>query len=374
MHGYSTCIIALLCLFTSARATAQDTASAATVPPVETTTAAAAEEVDAAEESAWELTGAVDGYYMYNFNETGFPTSFTALHNTFTLGMANLILKKEGKVGFVADLAFGPRAEAANGRFADESGLLPTLSAIKQLYVTYSPTEAVTFTFGNFGTFVGYELIDATGNINYSTSYLFSNGPFYHTGLKANVALGESFGFMLGVFNDTDNKFDPVPGKHVGAQLSASQGKLSAYLNFLYGKDAELEGDRDVNELVTDLTATFAASDKLSLGLNVARYNKTLDGDGQGGYFGSALYASILPSEKFGLGLRGEYFNFDDGDDAIDNNSVIALTATGNIYIGNLRLIPEFRIDLGSEDLFETADGELVGNNSGLILAAVYAF
>ena len=63
------------------------------------------------------------------------------------------------------------------------------LSAIKQLFITYSPVEKLTFTLGNFGTHVGYEVIDAPANVNYSTSYMFSNGPFYHTGLKADYAI-----------------------------------------------------------------------------------------------------------------------------------------------------------------------------------------
>jgi hypothetical protein len=49
---------------------------------------------------------------------------------------------------------------------------------------------------GNFSTHVGYELIDSKNNINYTVSYMFSNGPFFHTGVKANYALSDKFGFM----------------------------------------------------------------------------------------------------------------------------------------------------------------------------------
>ena len=64
------------------------------------------------ETSALEVSGFVDAYYQYSFNESPFPTSFTETHNSFTPGMANVVLAKTtGKVGFVADVAVGPRAE-----------------------------------------------------------------------------------------------------------------------------------------------------------------------------------------------------------------------------------------------------------------------
>jgi hypothetical protein len=325
------------------------------------------------EEGELTISGFVDGYYLFNFNGANaspINTSFTEFNNMFTLGMANVLFAKEGdKVGFVADLAWGPRAEAANGT---GEGILT--AAIKQLYMTYAASDAVTLTFGNFSTFVGYELIDAPGNVNYSTSYLFSNGPFYHTGLKADFALSDNFGAMVGVFNDTDSKFDFTGGKHIGAQLSASTGGLSAYLNFITGKEEE-RGDNDLMEYEIDLTATYDVSENFMLGLNVAQYGTSLDGSDMGGFFGAALYSTITTSETFALGLRAESFTFQGGEGGDDAN-VLALTASGNITIGNLRLIPEIRVDLADEaDGFFFDDEEAaVGSLPAFILAAVYSF
>lgn len=49
----------------------------------------------------------------------------------------------------MADIGFGPRAEAANNTIYANS-----IIAIKQLYVTYAPAEFVDITFGNFSTFL----------------------------------------------------------------------------------------------------------------------------------------------------------------------------------------------------------------------------
>jgi len=94
---------------------------------------------------------------------------------------------------------------------------------------------------------------------------MFSNGPFYHTGLKADIALTDKIGMMVGLFDDTDSKLDFVPGKHFGAQLSYSDEKTGIYLNYIGGQD--FEGDTllpAVNGHQFDLTATYQLTEKLA--------------------------------------------------------------------------------------------------------------
>ncbi|HLO82140.1 MAG TPA: outer membrane beta-barrel protein, partial [Chitinophagaceae bacterium] len=60
------------------------------------------------------ISGFVDAYYRYDFskNPANNRTSFTNSHNSFELGMASIKLEHTiGKVGFVADLGFGKRAQ-----------------------------------------------------------------------------------------------------------------------------------------------------------------------------------------------------------------------------------------------------------------------
>ncbi|MCB0551346.1 MAG: porin [Phaeodactylibacter sp.] len=367
----------ILILFFDTFISAQDAEIASTA---ELATAMAAEPEEEPEEESkfpFEVSGFVDVYYAYSFSDEfpslttrPLPTSFTETTNSFSLGMANLVFSKEGKVGFVADLAVGPRAEVANGF----SGT--TLAAIKQLYVTYSPLDWLAFTMGNYGTHVGYEVIDAPANINYSTSYMFSNGPFYHTGIKADFALSENFGAMIGLFDDTDSKFDFVEGKHLGAQLSYSNESVGIYLNYIGGRD--VEGDSLAAEVTgrqVDLTATFQASDELGLGINAtSKTNVVSEGDNTS-WFGAALYANYAFSDLFTLGLRGEYIGDPDGEilGATDGN-VLSLTASGNFHIGALTIIPEFRVDTASDEVFPGDDGKLTQSLPVFLVAAVYSF
>ena len=76
-------------------------------------------------------------------------------------------------------------------------------------------------------------------NFNYSTSYLFSNGPFSHVGLKADFAISDDFSLMLGVMNPWDTNDITTTGEYsFGAQL----GYKGQYLNFYYdsGKNGGL--------------------------------------------------------------------------------------------------------------------------------------
>lgn len=316
------------------------------------------------------ISGFVDAYYAYSFTDTPLPTSFTGAQNAFSLGMASVAISREGKVGFMVDLAVGPRAEVANGF----SGT--TLSAIKQLFVTYNPAEWVKLTLGNFSTFVGYELIDAPGNINYSTSYMFSNGPFYHTGLKADFSLSEQWGLMVGVFNDTDSKMDFTPGKHIGAQLSYTGGDFGVFLNYLGGKN--VEGDSLTPSITGhqfDLTATCQLTEKLGLGLN-ATSKTNVPGEGDNAtWHGAAVYANYAFSNDFTLGFRGEYIGDPDGVIlGLADDKILSLTLSGNFHAGPLTIIPELRADMATREAYSDAGGKFTKALPVALLAVVYAF
>lgn len=368
---------AIALLIFTLQAKAQEQLAAADKPVVATTTTGETAEAEAAAEEEsklpFEISGFVDVYYQYSLIESPVPTSFTEAFNTFSLGMANLAISKDdGKVGFMIDLGVGPRAEVANGFTGT------TLSAIKQLYVTYAPSDWLKLTAGNFSTFVGYELIDAPLNVNYSMSYMFSYGPFYHTGLKADFTISESFGAMVGIFNDTDSKFDFTEGKHFGAQLSFTKGDFAAYLNYLGGKN--VEADSIIPSMTghqVDLTATFQATEKFGLGLNTTmRNNDPSEGEATS-WFGAALYANYAFSDAFTFGFRGEYLGDSDGLIlGATDGSVLDLTFSGNIKKGPLTIIPEFRIDLANKEVFTDASngGKFTKTAPMLLLAAVYSF
>ncbi|MFD2585872.1 outer membrane beta-barrel protein [Croceitalea marina] len=309
-------------------------------------------------EKKFTLGGSVDTYFRTNLSSTDVgaqnPGTSFADGTGFNLGMANLIASYEsGKVGAVADLVFGPRGDAAVG------GDIPY---VNQLYAYWNVSESTTLTFGRFNTFLGYEVISPTGNFNYSTSYLFSSGPFSHVGLKADFALSDDFSLMLAIMNPTDTNFNSGTGAYsLGAQL----GYSGQYLNFYY------DGG-EVLGFEVDYTGGVDLSDDFFLGINAA-----LATDEGNGFYGAALYPQYKTSEAFTLGLRGEYFQPTiDGIDTGDIPSVLGLTLTGSYSVDNLTFKPEIRLDSWSDDapVFFDNDGEATNGLSSFLIAAVYSF
>ncbi|BDD01661.1 porin [Persicobacter psychrovividus] len=338
------------------------------------------------EKSPLEISGFIDTYYRYS-NVKESLTSFADGNNSFSLGMANIVFSKQvGNVGFVADLAVGPRAIQANGQAieTDDGTIVDNnLSIIKQLYVTWAATEKLTFTMGNFSTHVGYELIDANGNYNYSTSYLFSNGPFYHTGVKADYAFSDKFAVMAGIFNETDTKFASINPKYFGGQIFfAPVEGWDVYLNYIGGSaDGDLVFTQEF-----DITTTYTVNDDFLIGFNGAIAPTTIKdeaGDITDQFSGAAMYLNYSLSEKFGLGFRGEYFATSVKQENFDGSTKInatALTLSGNYNIGPLRLIPEIRYDVLSDNIddmdvqFTNLDGTMQNSGFQAMLAAVFSF
>jgi len=345
-------------------------------------------------EPKFSLSGSADAYFRANLSgpvDQAPATSFANLSG-FSLGMFNLIGSYEGeKAGVVGDLVFGPRG--VDAVFA--SGAPNNI--VNQLYVYWNASDAVTLSLGNFNTFLGYEVISPAANFNYSTSYMFSYGPFSHTGVKADIALGDDASLMLGVFNPTDlTEFNPFKTYSFGAQL----GYKGIYLNLLYGdQDGTLDEDALVDGMTSagalfqiDLTAGFDVTDALYVGVN-ATYNSTASGEEVKGvtlseidgntnsFYGVAAYLQYRTSDAFAIGVRGEYFGEGNGGygiiggyDSDFNASIIELTLSGNINIGNLTFIPEIRLDSASEEVFVNGDDTPTKTLASFVLAGVYSF
>ncbi|PWT99516.1 MAG: porin [Bacteroidetes bacterium] len=333
---------------------------------------------DSTKKSTWTLTGSVDAYYRYNFDNaknadpsnTNNLTSFTNSQNSFELGMASLRVDHTmGKVGGTVDLGFGKRAEEFS--YNDHN----TMAAVKQAFLTYAPSDKIKFTMGKWGTHVGYEVLDAYLNRNYSMDYMFSYGPFFHTGLKMDATF-KNVGFMIGVANPADNVTASFAKKSVIGQFSvaSSNGKVKGYLNYMGGKNLS---DQSINQF--DVVVTGTISSKFSIGYNGTVQSVKPTGESGNSWWGSAVYLNLDPTPVFGLTLRGEYF--DDKNAVSGLASVVGLgtsvfdaTLSANFHIDNLTIIPEFRLDSAKDAVFKDNNDGTKKSTSTFILAATYHF
>lgn len=303
------------------------------------------------EEPTLSISGTVDAYYQTYITSpddlgTAFGTSF-ADETGFALGMANLVASYDlESTGVVADVVFGPRGDSAVGGYN-----------LNQLYAYWNVSEGTTLTMGRFNTYLGYEVISPAGNFNYSTSYMFSSGPFSMVGLKGDFTLGET-SLMLAIMNPTDVNNNTTGGYALGAQF----GYAGQFLNLYYDND-------EVLGFEVDYTGGFDVDDELFIGINAA-YQVSNDA----GFYGVALYPQYTVSDSFAVGLRGELFGFhDDSDD--DLPSVFSTTLTGSYTVENLTIKPEIRLDSWSEsEPYIDNDGLATDSLAAFTIAAIYSF
>lgn len=317
------------------------------------------------------FAGSADMYYKYDFsNQQGNGlTSFTGSHNSFELGMASIEAShKMGKASVFVDLGFGSRASEFTYNDAANTFM------IKQLNFTYEFSDKFKMTAGSFGTHIGYELLDAVDNKNYSMSYAFTNGPFFNTGVKAQYTAGK-FSIMAGVTNPTDFKSALDAGstqKTFIGQLGYLGGTGSAYFNVTSGSS---NPSSDTNVTQFDFVGSKKISDAFSLGFNgtYAIYTDDFDSTLDGEWFSLVGYASYAVKDNVSLAYRLEYFDDKDGLKSVGGN-ILGNTLSLNYKVGNLTIIPEIRYDSSSEDTFLDSDALPTSSNAYVLLATTYTF
>ena len=371
------------------------------------------------------ISGYLDSYYLTAFNR---PKSgnllgvdqlagraFDRLTDQFALGLVQMKLGYSNrKSEVVVDLTFGPNAEMGNFRntagafnsYRPQSpygaALYGTSAAIKQAYFTYRATPKLSFTVGQFGTHIGYEVIDAPLNYHYSLSNLFNNGPFYHVGLKTAYAFNDHTSLMLGVVNNWDNLTDDNKQKSVIGQFSFKPlSTWTVYLNYIGGSG----DDTYLNSLVAsgtlpggcgnytrqmfDLTTNYQVTPKFCLGLNAAygRYNFATEsaaetefcaaryGSTTPDWGGVALYTNYAFSDVVGLGVRYEYFEDQHAVRYLQTrNHSVTVTAPIALAANKLLVKPEFRFDTAPGKYYENALGQGTATQTTLGVAFIYKY
>jgi Putative beta-barrel porin-2, OmpL-like. bbp2 len=326
-------------------------------------------------------SGGLDGYYRYNFNnQPNNFTSFTNSQSSFELGMATLkadATALSGKVGATIDLGFGRRAEEFSYNDGEAKNGFASLSLLKQAYITYAPTKKLKFTAGKFTTHVGYEMLDAQLNKNYSMSYMFTNGPFFHTGIKAEYNITGPLSFMVGIANYVDQTIASTSAKNAIAQISytSKSEKVKAYLNYsgFAGSDsgANPSALKSIHQI--DVVVNTVINKKLSLGYNGTIQLRDSINAKKGNWMGNALYATYDYNNKIGLSGRSELIT-DAKNSFFSIKHIWATTLSLNYKVGPLTIIPELRYETASSNFYLKEDGSGTRSTASGLVAVVYKF
>jgi len=348
-----------------------------------------------------EVSGFIDTYYSYNYSNPKDNLgsggdfvrpdmielrSFDREHNSFTLDNVEISVFKpsteKDPIGFgfttnygeiARRLTFVPSEMTSNTRVDNDD------FTISQGFVTYKAPigKGIDFKFGKFATWIGAELWESVDNPNFSRSLLYQNCiPFTNTGLAVSYPLLDKLTVTGYLVNGWDTFVDNNDGKTLGYQFNWAVAENTSFIvNGSHGaeQDDDLSPGADGNwRHFWDLILALKPLDKTSINLNFDfGTEEGAEGIG-GGFYASPTgrngtwwgFSGIISqdiTDSFGLALRGEYFDDNDGARVgVMGLQVSEVTLTANIKIReNLLVRPEIRYDDADQEIFAGQDNEL---------------
>ncbi|MAP06212.1 MAG: hypothetical protein CMP79_06215 [Formosa sp.] len=328
------------------------------------------------EEPKFNVTGSVDAYFRANLTSGNTGDANTVLgtgdysifnnDSGFSAGLANVTLSYEGEtVGFIADLAYGPRMDAWN------SG-----EVVNEAYMYWNASDKVKLMMGRFNSWMGYERLSAANNFHYSMSHMYSYSARNFNGLVAQFDLGTDLRAGVGVMNQVND-------------LDGNTGKFSVAAGLTYKETTSVSFASSDEQSFIDFKTAFDVSDNFNVKLNahIANFGDDMFGYlpsvsaivGSDVYLGESFtsisaYPQIKSSDNMSWGMRLEYMMIDDKGAFADGLNVFTPTLTARYSVGDLTIIPELRLDSASEDVFNDNDGEATGGLTAFNLAMVYTF
>lgn len=335
-----------------------------------------------------EVSGVVDGYYSYNNNKVDMFTqgrAFDVRHNAFSLQMGKISLEKKNSVdsplGFRIDLAAGETVDRIIS--VSDSTRNDATKHILQAYGSYVAPGGLTIDFGKFYTPVGAEVVDTKDNFNYSRAWLFTYGPYYHTGLRAKYAFNDKVALTGFLVNGWDNLFENnvKTGKTVGVQLGLTpSSKFALTQTFMSGPEAPnanvpAVSARDNWRHIADTVATVYVTDKFTL---LGNFVHGRDGDNagnRGSWTGFAGYFKYAFTDKLAFSPRFEVLRDEDGLRTGAAQTVKDITLTQEIKLANNFLTRiEYRRDFSNRNFFTNSAGTARDNQNTFIIGFSYFF
>ena len=326
-----------------------------------------------------EFSGLVDVYYTYNFNKppTGTMTplrNFDVRHNQFSVSLLEFAMNKtataDDRVGFRFDLQYGQLAQMFNGDPLDNNALVN----VQQAYVSYlAPVgSGLTLDVGKFVTPVGFEPTESKDNNNYSRSFLYALGPYYHVGARVAYSLNDRVAIGGMLVNGWNATGDNNAGKTVGASITVKPtAKLTLIENVIAGPE-QTDDTKDVRTMY-DTVATLTINDRVTAGLNYDFVKDAVAGTDVN-WQGVALYLRGQLTPRFALAPRFEIFKDRDGFVTGTSQNLKEFTMTAEVkHSQGLIVRAEYRRDWSNENYFTKA-GRRVGDQQTFTVAFVYGF
>jgi len=306
-------------------------------------------------------------YYLSNGYPGGYPGvpgpvlqgydvhQFDVRHDTFQLDEAGIQIAYQPKQGFggLVDLIAGEDARILHEA---EDGNDETFD-IRQAFIQYA-TGPLTLIAGKYVTLAGAEVINPTGNANFSRSLLFTFAePLTHTGVRATWALSDAFSFIAGVNNGWNTTSTNYGSKTGEVGISWTPNKIfSLGAQSYFGKMEAFDAERTLVDVVATINATSALTVIVNLDWDKQDQVIPTPGGtlGDAKWYGAAVYLNYGFNDHWRMSLRGEYLKDSDGFLTGTSGSHLA---EGTITVGyapvkSFELRAELRFDSTDQPIF----------------------
>ena len=326
------------------------------------------------------VSGTADTYYAFNGNK---PSSgqnilrnFDEKDNQFAVSYLEIAAEQvptaDRRLGFRADIGFGPTANWVNSLDPDDG----TLRYLQQAYVSVlAPVgKGLQIDAGKFNTPIGAEPTETANNWNYSRSLLFAwAAPYYHVGVRATLPVTDTVSVSGFLVNGWNNAQDNNRGKTMATQVTwkalPSLTLSQAWMGGPEGPDGD-EGWRNL----FDTIATWTVTPRLSLMTNIDVGRDTIAGQTVA-WHGVAAYGRFLVTPSWALTPRIEVFEDREGFATGTTQTLRELTLTSeHMLVRGLSIRLEYRRDWSTEEFFEYRDTGFRRHQNTALVGFVYSF
>jgi hypothetical protein len=325
------------------------------------------------------FTTTLDTYYDYNFNQPGSGKNvlrnFDENDNEFSFSYFEtafeLLPTEKRRVGFRADIGFGPTATWVNSLDPDDGAL----KYVQQAYASVlAPVgRGMQIDVGKFNTPIGAEPTETAYNWNYSRSLLFAwAAPYYHMGVRAALPVSDTVtvtGFLINGWNNVKDNNDAKSGAaQVAWKVLPSLTLTQAWMGGPEGPDGAV-GWRNLYDTI----ATWTVTPRVSLMANMDIGRDTYNGQ-TAAWHGVAAYARFGILDSWAITPRFEIFEDREGFATGTAQTLREITVTSeHTLLKGLSLRVEYRRDWSTEDFFEYKSDEFRSNQNTILFGFVYA-
>jgi hypothetical protein len=365
--------------------TAQASTPAAVAPPASGQPAPAGNAVTSLLANT-NVTGFVDTYYGYDFNQPHNRTTnfraFDGPNNQFGLNLIELTFDKApdangSRLGYHLALGYGNAINVINSASPSDVGFAQYL---KEAYGSYllPVGKGLQVDFGKFVTPFGEEVIESKDDFNYSRGLLFTYAiPFYHFGLRAKYAFNDKFSVMGHLVNGWNNIIGINTGKTGGIGFTwTPTKKVTITENYMVGP--AMPNTNSHPRQLTETLLTISPTSKLSF---VVDYNYGR-GDIPAGFVdpvywtGIAGYIHYAFNDSLAWTTRYEYYNDHDGftTGTLPRTHMNEVTETIEKRIHkNLITRLEYRYDNSNHPVYMKGDSWVTGQHT-VAAGLIYVF